>query len=136
MNIHNIYTPNQVSKVLGNLSKITIPFWTVWKEMHIQKRFEPNVQQSYLQIYFRHRSVKFQCQTGHLPLQKKVWWPLLGLHTEFHTIGPKLLWNHICFVHIHPQSICTQLTSQSAPTILVLKNIGWFSTLKKIGYKI
>ena len=29
MNIHNIYTPNQVSKVLGNLSKITIPFWTV-----------------------------------------------------------------------------------------------------------
>ena len=30
MNIHNIYTPNQVSKVLGNLSRITLPFWTVW----------------------------------------------------------------------------------------------------------
>jgi hypothetical protein len=30
MNIHNIYTPNQVLKVLGNLSKITIPFWTLW----------------------------------------------------------------------------------------------------------
>ena len=29
MNIHNIYTPNQVSKVLGNLSRITLPFWTV-----------------------------------------------------------------------------------------------------------
>ena len=30
MNIHDIYTPNQVSKVLGNLSRITLPFWTVW----------------------------------------------------------------------------------------------------------
>ena len=29
MNIHDIYTPNQVSKVLGNLSRITLPFWTV-----------------------------------------------------------------------------------------------------------
>ena len=30
MNIHDIYTPNQVSKVPGNLSRITLPFWTVW----------------------------------------------------------------------------------------------------------
>ena len=29
MSIHDIYTPNQVSKVLGNLSRITLPFWTV-----------------------------------------------------------------------------------------------------------
>ena len=29
MNIHDICTPNQVSKVLGNLSNITTPSWTV-----------------------------------------------------------------------------------------------------------
>ena len=31
MSIHDIYTPNQVSKVLSNLSRITLPFWTVWE---------------------------------------------------------------------------------------------------------
>ena len=30
MNIQDICTPNQVSKVLGNLSKITLRFWTLW----------------------------------------------------------------------------------------------------------
>ena len=45
MNIHNIYTPNQVSKVLGNLSRITLPFWTVciWFQILLIHRLFPSV---------------------------------------------------------------------------------------------
>ena len=54
MNIHNIYTPNQVSKVLGNLSRITLPFWKVCVISQILHWLDWNRQWWSKDIYYLH----------------------------------------------------------------------------------
>ena len=89
MNIHNIYTPNQVSKVLGNLSRITLPFWTVcaWKHEERNKHraqvigrlFSPSQKLKKWTQRFRQC---FQLGMGILNATRKIFLVVYGPHRE------------------------------------------------------
>ena len=71
MSIHDIYTPNQVSKVLGNLSRITLPFWTMCPKVAIL-----NLQ---INMHFFYQRSQFWKKQTHFRKKIKSGFVVLGL---------------------------------------------------------